>query len=260
MGFIKSDTDPNLCYLMVEGEPLILVLYVDDPFLTGSLGIIEDCKRNLVAKFDTKDLGLMHYFLLPRPGGMAERWRDLPWSREIYYKDSEEIQDARLLDIWFAVNTLSQFMVGPKRVHWKTMRHLLRYLCDTVEYGLRYTRGVVSWRSRKLKSVVPSSAEAEYMEANIATCEAIWLQKLLVSLFSQKMKVTDVYFDNQSCIRFSENLVFRDRWKHIYIQHHFIRDCVQRGAFHLQHVPIEEQVANLPTKALGRDKFIYFRE
>lgn len=31
MGFFKSDADPNLYDLMVEGEPLILVLYVDDP-------------------------------------------------------------------------------------------------------------------------------------------------------------------------------------------------------------------------------------
>eukprot|EP00253_Pinus_taeda_P014383 PITA_14383 len=36
MGFVKSDADPNLYYLVVENEPLILVLYVDDLFLTGS--------------------------------------------------------------------------------------------------------------------------------------------------------------------------------------------------------------------------------
>jgi len=63
MGFVKSDTDPNLYYLMVEDEPLILVLYVDDLFLTQSLGFIEDYKRNLAAEFDMKDLGLMHCFL-----------------------------------------------------------------------------------------------------------------------------------------------------------------------------------------------------
>ena len=40
MGFIKSDADPNLYYLRVGDEPLILVLYVDDLFLTGSRGAI----------------------------------------------------------------------------------------------------------------------------------------------------------------------------------------------------------------------------
>jgi hypothetical protein len=43
--------------------PLILVLYVDDLFLTGDEKLIADCKVNLVAEFDMKDLGLMHYFL-----------------------------------------------------------------------------------------------------------------------------------------------------------------------------------------------------
>lgn len=33
--------------------------------------------------------------------------------------------------------------------------------------------GAVSWYSRKQKSVVLSSAEAEYMAASMATCEAI---------------------------------------------------------------------------------------
>jgi len=62
MGFVKSDVDPNFYYLMVEDEHLILVLYVDDLFLTGSLGLIEDCKRNLEVEFDM-DLRPMHYFL-----------------------------------------------------------------------------------------------------------------------------------------------------------------------------------------------------
>lgn len=57
MGFVKSDTDPNLYYLVVENEPLILVLYVDDRFLIGSSRLIEDCKKNLATKFNMKDLG-----------------------------------------------------------------------------------------------------------------------------------------------------------------------------------------------------------
>ena len=43
----------------------------------------------------------------------------------------------------------------------------------------------VLWFSRKQKSVALSSAEAEYMAASQATCEALWLHKLLVDLFDQ---------------------------------------------------------------------------
>ena len=57
MGFVKSDTDPNLYYLVVENKPLILVLYVDDLFLIGSSKLIRDSKKNLATEFDMKDLG-----------------------------------------------------------------------------------------------------------------------------------------------------------------------------------------------------------
>ena len=63
MGFVKSDTDPNLYYLGVGDEPLILVLYVYDQFLTWLSRLIKDCKENLAIEFDMKDLGRMHYFL-----------------------------------------------------------------------------------------------------------------------------------------------------------------------------------------------------
>jgi len=63
IGFIKSDVDPNL-YLLMKGEDiLILVLYVDDLFLTGAETLIAVCKQDLAKEFEMKDLGLMHYFL-----------------------------------------------------------------------------------------------------------------------------------------------------------------------------------------------------
>ena len=37
-------------------------------------------------------------------------------------------------------------------------------------------------------------------------------------------------------------------------------DCVQRGIVQLQCIPIDEQVADILTKALGKAKFIFFRD
>ena len=42
---------------------MILVLYVDDIFLTGEEILIFEFKREFTSKFEMKDLGLMHYFL-----------------------------------------------------------------------------------------------------------------------------------------------------------------------------------------------------
>ena len=60
MEFTKSDADPNLYYKVVNDEPLILVLYVDDMFLTRNEKLIVWCKKKLTSEFEMKDLGLMH--------------------------------------------------------------------------------------------------------------------------------------------------------------------------------------------------------
>ena len=63
MGFTKSDADPNLYYIVVGDDPLILVLYVDDLFITGAKRLINCCEEDLGMEFEMKDIGLMHYFL-----------------------------------------------------------------------------------------------------------------------------------------------------------------------------------------------------
>ena len=42
---------------------MILLLYVDDLFVTGMDGLIVDTKRKLATEFEMKDLGMMHYCL-----------------------------------------------------------------------------------------------------------------------------------------------------------------------------------------------------
>ena len=63
MGFSKSKFDPNLSYKVVEYVPVILLLYVDDLFLTGNEKQIMESKKKLVEEFEMKDLALMHYFI-----------------------------------------------------------------------------------------------------------------------------------------------------------------------------------------------------
>jgi hypothetical protein len=47
----------------MDNEPVILLLYVDDLFLTGEENLIAECKQRLATEFEMKDPGLMHYFL-----------------------------------------------------------------------------------------------------------------------------------------------------------------------------------------------------
>ena len=41
-------------------------------------------------------------------------------------------------DIFFTVNTLSQFLTDPRHVHLIAANHILRYLRGTIDYGLKY--------------------------------------------------------------------------------------------------------------------------
>ena len=42
------------------------------------------------------------------------------------------------LDIFFVVNTLSQFLIDLRHVHLIAAKHILRYLRATIDYGLKY--------------------------------------------------------------------------------------------------------------------------
>ena len=57
--------------------------------------------------------------------------------------------------------------------------------------------GVISWFSKKKSCVALITAEAEYVAACSASCEAVWLQKLLFDLFDLQLEVTYIFCDNQ---------------------------------------------------------------
>jgi hypothetical protein len=63
LGFTKSKEDSNLYFKVMNDEPIILLLYVDDLFLTGEEKLITEYKKRLALEFEMKYLGLMHYLL-----------------------------------------------------------------------------------------------------------------------------------------------------------------------------------------------------
>ena len=79
---------------------------------------------------------------------------------------------------------------------------------------------MTSWHSRKKSSIVLITKLVEHIVACSASCEAIWLQKLLTGLFDLEMEATMILCDNQSFIKMMENPVFHDKSKHIEIRYH----------------------------------------
>ena len=71
--------------------------------------------------------------------------------------------------------------------------------------------------------------------------------------YSQENSTT-IFDDNQSCMKLIRNPEFHSRTKHIDIQHHFVREHVEKGKIKLVYCQTEEMVADILTKALAKVK------
>jgi transposase InsO family protein len=198
-------------------------------------------------------------------------------------------------DIQFAVSQMSRFMHCPGVTHWKAVKRIFRYLSGTRLLGLFYPKGgslppdlhafsdsdwagcydtrvstsgfcfmlgssCISWLSKKQPTVATSSCEAEYRAAFTATVECVWLRRLMADLGVGQSSATTIFTDSQSALAVARNPVFHARTKHIEVHYHYVRERFSAGEISLAYVPTQENIADLFTKALPREKFEAFRK
>ena len=129
-----------------------------------------------------------------------------------------------------------EHLTNSRSVHLTAAKHIPRYLKGTIDYGINYDAnqknnlegyvdsdcadsaidrkstsgccfsmgsGVISWFSRKQSCVALSMAEVEYVAACLASCEVVWLRKLLSDIFDLQLDATCIHCDNQSCVKLS---------------------------------------------------------
>ena len=194
-------------------------------------------------------------------------------------------------DISYAVSTLSQFSANPDGTHFGALKRVLRYLQGTRGCSLTYRAtepvnqqpklfgykdsdfandksdrrsvsgyvfilcsGAISWASRRQKTTALSTTEAEYVAASEAVREATWWRSFLGELGYDTAAPTPVWGDNAGSVYLAKNNDHHARTKHIDIKHHFIRDRISDSTVTFDHVATEENVADVLTKALARDK------
>ena len=64
--------------------------------------------------------------------------------------------------------------------------------------------------------------------------------------------------DNQSAMAIAKNPQFHDRTKHIEVRYHYLHDKVEAKELDLEYIPTGEQVADVLTKVLNREKHTSF--
>ncbi|XP_074323266.1 secreted RxLR effector protein 161-like [Apium graveolens] len=173
-------------------------------------------------------------------------------------------------DITYAVGVVSRFMEKPTVKHQQAVKHILRYVKGTVNYGLAYkneqsgkilvgfsdsdlagdvvdmrstggmcfylNKSLISWTSQTQRVVALSSCEAEYMAATLAACQSIWLCGLLEEISGQKIGPVILHVDNKSIIELMKNPVLHGRSKHIDVRFHFNYECIESGKLIVKHV------------------------
>ena len=189
-------------------------------------------------------------------------------------------------DLSYAVNQVCQFMHAPQTTHWMAVKRILRYLKATHTHGLLYKPGptqlsafsdadyagnpdtrhstggfciylgsnLISWSSKKQKTVSRSSAEAEYRQLAYTAAELSWLRSLFKDLHLYLVR-PQIWCDNISSIALASNPVFHARTKHLEVDYHYVREQVVRGQLLVNYLCSQDQLADLFTKGLSSSRF-----
>ena len=216
-------------------------------------------------------------------------------------------------DLAQALGACARFCAAPGEEHWKALKWILRYLIGTKDLCIKYGSpvkdmpfgplhgnvdsswgddrddrksttgynffsygGPIVWRSQKQKCVSLSTCEAEFIAANEAGREGLWLRRLFrQDLGHEDLSVTTygdlsekefrgakpltIFEDNAGCIALSRNPVAHKRSKHIDIRYFWLRDKVRDGLLKLAKIDTKLNTADLHTKATKRAIFLFLR-
>jgi len=176
LGFFNSQSDSFLFIYAQDGILLYVLVYVDDLILTGNNNsFLQHVVNSLGTTFSLKELSDLHYFLgvevipvqqglflsqnryihdlLSRLNMAGAKTVNTPISVSAklmlddglagcdtneYRRTIGSLQYLSLThpDLGFAVNRLAQFMHKPSVTHWQYVKRLLRYVKQTIHFGL----------------------------------------------------------------------------------------------------------------------------
>lgn len=184
-------------------------------------------------------------------------------------------------DISFSINYYSRFQEINSNEVWNGLKRLLRYIKGTSHMGLKFKRSEdmqpitcyvdsdwagdvydrksitgyivqifgnsVVWVTKRQNCVALSSTEAELIALCSATCECLFIKKLLNDMHIDVSRFR-VLEDNQGCIALIRNPESNKRVKHIDLKFKFVCDAVTNKVMLLEFIDSKFQLADMLTK------------
>ncbi|GKA95406.1 retrovirus-related pol polyprotein from transposon TNT 1-94 [Tanacetum coccineum] len=290
--FSKGSVDPTL-FIRRDGKELLLVqIYVDDIIFAASTPELCDLfSKIMCSKFKMSMMGKISFFLglqisqSPR-GIFINQSKYALESLKKYGFDSCDPVDTPMVEKSKLDEDKEGKAARPTEKHLNVVKRIFRYLKGTVHRGLWYLKDssialtafadadhagcqdtrrstsgsmqllgdrLVSWSSKRQKSAAISSTEAEYIALSGCCAQILWMRSQLTDYGFGFNKIP-MYCDNKSAIALCCNNVQHSRSKHIDIRFHFIKEHVENGVIELYFVNTEYQLADIFTKALGRNR------
>ena len=196
-------------------------------------------------------------------------------------------------DIATAVGRACQHSKNPTAAHWRAALRILKYLYHSRTLGLRYVIGVrparvsafadaafaneasrrsrygfavfvgsclVSWLTKSTSMVCLSTAESEFIAATEAAKDVIWLRGVLNELGLLPSSPSVIYEDNQACVSMITNGSVTARNRHFCVKMAWLRQQVELKTLVFEFVPSKRNLADIFTKILALDQFVYLRD
>ncbi|GJV35356.1 hypothetical protein Tco_1407833 [Tanacetum coccineum] len=201
-------------------------------------------------------------------------------------KLDEDTQGKSVDPTHYHVCMCARYQAKPTEKHLHVIKRIFKYLRGTINRGLWYPKDssialtayadtdhagcqdtrrstsrcmqllgdkLVSWSSKRQKSAAISSTEATYIALSGCCAQVLWMRSQLTD-YGLGINKIPMYCDNKSVIALCCNNVQHSQSKHIDIRFHFIKEQVENGVVELYFVNTEYQLANIFTKALGRER------
>ncbi|GJS70473.1 retrovirus-related pol polyprotein from transposon TNT 1-94 [Tanacetum coccineum] len=292
--FSKGSVDPTLFICREGKELLLVQIYVDDIIFAASTPelcdlfakIIQKCLESLM-KYDFDSCDLVDTPMVEK--SKLDEDKEGKAVDPSHYRGmigTLLYLTASRPDLQFAICMCARYQARPTKKHLNAVKRIFRYLKGTVHRGLWYLKDslialttfadadhagcqdtrrstsgsmqllgdrLVSWSSKRQKSAAISSTEAEYIALFGCCAQILWMRSQLTDYGFGFNKIP-MYCDNKSAIALCCNNVQHSRSKHIDIRFHFIKEHVENRVIELYFVNTEYQLADIFTKALGRER------